>query len=70
MRMLGIATDINIQICKPDYLKCYHIFNLLHSMYYRKVVLIKYHQLQYFNKQGLAGIYSNTQYLINHSENN
>ena len=42
-------------------------FNIFH-----KVVLIKYHQLLYFNKQGLAGIYSllNTQYFINHSENN
>ena len=30
--VLSIATDINIQVCKPDYLKCYHIFNLLHSM--------------------------------------
>ena len=71
--VLGLATDINIQVCKPDYLQNVIIF----LIYYILCNTIKRYWSNTTNyctlisrAYCLAGIYSNTQYLINHSENN
>ena len=71
--VLGIATDINIQVCKPDYLQNVIIF----LIYYILCNTIKRYWSNTTNyctlisrAYCLAGIYSNTQYLIHHSENN